>query len=107
MDVVNEIVNQYQPKERIVYSDKWDDVRSIPVIDFVSQYVDLKESGSGAVGLCPFHDDTHHSFSISETGNYWNCFAGCGGGSVIEFWMKLNNCDFKTAITELEKLVGG
>ena len=38
---------------------------SVTVLEFVSQYVDLKPTASGAVGLCP--------------GNYWDCFAGCGG----------------------------
>jgi hypothetical protein len=55
---------------------------SVTVLEFVSQHVDLKPAASGAVGLCPFHDDHHPSFGVSDEGNYWRCFAGCGGGSV-------------------------
>jgi DNA primase len=71
---------------------------SVTVLEFVSQYVDLKPTESGAVGLCPFHDDHRPSFGVNDEGNYWHCFAGCGGGSVIDFWMKWRECDFTTAV---------
>ncbi len=54
---------------------------SVTVLEFVSQYVELKPTASGAVGLCPFHDDHHPSFGVNDEGNYWHCFAGCGGGN--------------------------
>jgi DNA primase len=53
---------------------------SVTVLEFVSQYVGLKPTASGAIGLCPFHDDHHLSFGINVEGSYWHCFAGCGGG---------------------------
>ncbi len=55
------------------------------VLDFVSQYVALDTNHTG---FCPFHDDQTPSFSVHVEGNYWNCFAGCGGGSIIDFWMQ-------------------
>jgi hypothetical protein len=78
---------------------------SVTVLEFVSQYVDLKPTASGAIGLCPFHDDHHPSFGVNDEGNYWHCFAGCGGGSVIDFWMKWRECDFTTAVKELAEMV--
>jgi hypothetical protein len=54
----------------------------VTVPEFVSQYVDLKPTGSGAIGLCPFHDDHHASFGVNTEENYWHCFAGCSGGLV-------------------------
>ena len=78
---------------------------SVTVLEFVSQYVDLKSTGSGAIGLCPFHDDHRPSFGVNDEGNYWHCFAGCGGGSVIDVWMKWRECDFTTAIRELAEMV--
>jgi hypothetical protein len=78
---------------------------SVTVLEFVSQYVDLKPTASGAVGLCPFHNDHHPSFGVNAEGNYWHCFAGCGGGSVIDFWMKWRGCDFTTAVRELAEMV--
>ena len=78
---------------------------SVTVLEFVSQYVDLKPTTSGALGLCPFHDDQHPSFGVNDEGNYWHCFAGCGGGSVIDFWMKWRGCDFRTAVRELARTI--
>jgi hypothetical protein len=78
---------------------------SVTVPELVGQYVDLKPTASGAIGLCPFHDDHHPSFGVNEAGNYWHCFAGCGGGSVIGFWQKWQKCDFTTAIGELVEMV--
>jgi hypothetical protein len=69
---------------------------------FVLRYVELSPSGRG---LCPFHDDHHPSFSVNDKGNYWHCFACDEGGSIIDFWMKWQQCDFKTAVAELAKML--
>src|SRR5690606_5025124 len=58
---------------------------AISVYDFVGRYVDLDERGTG---LCPFHDDQRRSFGVNREENFWHCWAGCGGGSLIDFWMK-------------------
>ncbi len=80
---------------------------AISVFEFVSRYVALDPQGRG---LCPFHDDQHASFSVSQDGNYWHCFAGCGGGSIIDFWMRWrakNGQDpgFKATITDLARML--
>jgi hypothetical protein len=56
----------------------------ISVLQFVSRYVELDGRNSG---FCPFHDDQKKSFSVNAEGNYWRCFAGCKGNTVIDFWM--------------------
>ena len=71
---------------------------SITVMDFVGQYVELSPAGRG---LCPFHEDHHSSFSVNAEKNYWHCFAGCGGGSIIDFWMKWQGVDFRQAVKDL------
>jgi DNA primase len=77
----------------------------VTVLGFVSEYVDLKPVASGAIGLCPFHDDHNPSFGVNAKSNYWHCFAGCGGGSVIDFWMKWREGDFAAAVTELAEML--
>lgn len=57
----------------------------ISTVEFIQQYVELDNQGKG---YCPFHDDEHKSFNVVEGGDYWNCFAGCGGGDLIHFWSK-------------------
>ena len=77
--------------------------RQITVLELVQNYVELNGKG---VGRCPFHDDDHPSFSVNIKENYWHCFSGCGGGSVIDFWMKLNNMDFQSAVKDLAERLG-
>jgi len=37
--------------------------------------------------LCPFHEDTHNSFSVWKKNSawFWKCHSGCGGGDEINF----------------------
>ena len=79
----------------------------ISVVELVSQYINLYSS---VRGLCPFDDDHVNSFSVNAERNYWHCFAGCGGGSIIDFWMRwreLNGHDgsFAATISDLAKLL--
>ncbi len=79
----------------------------ITVYAFVSQYVALNERGQGH---CPFHNDHHASFSVDQERNYWHCFAGCGGGSVIDFWIKWRemhgqDADFTATIKDLAEIL--
>lgn len=75
---------------------------AIPVRDFVFQFVQLSPRG---LGQCPFHDDQVESFSVNDQENYWHCFACGTGGSIIDFWMQWQRCDFKTAVTDLAQMV--
>jgi len=75
---------------------------SITVYEFISQYIELSPTGRGH---CPFHDDQRKSFAVNIEENYWYCFAGCGSGSVIDFWMMWQSYDFTTTIRELAKML--
>jgi hypothetical protein len=75
---------------------------AVTVEEFVGRFVNLDDRGWG---FCPFHDDQHKSFSVNREGGYWNCFAGCGGGSIIDFWMKYRDVDFTTAVKELAEML--
>lgn len=85
---------------------------AITVFDFVGNYVALRIRGKSATGFCPFHDDQEvRSFGVNLEGNYWSCFAGCGGGSVIHFWMKWRahhgqDSSFVATIADLAQLLG-
>lgn len=55
---------------------------------------------------CPFHNDENPSFSVNlETGR-WNCFSQCGGGSIVDFAMKSQGIDFKSALGYLQNFSG-
>jgi hypothetical protein len=52
--------------------------------------------------VCPFHGDTDASLKVYRGTGGWHCF-GCGrGGSVIDFVMEHENCDFRTAVRAID-----
>ena len=71
---------------------------SSDIVEIISQYINLKRTGSNYVGLCPFHDEKTPSFSVSPTKQFYHCF-GCGeSGDVISFIMKEENLSFPEAV---------
>lgn len=80
-------------------NDKVEKANSFPIENMYSGI--LKKSGKTLMGNCPFHQESVPSFAIYPETNTWCCFAGCGGGDAISFYMKLNNCDFKEALEAL------
>ena len=51
---------------------------------------------------CPFHGEREGSLKVYPGNGGWNCF-GCGrGGSVIDFVMEHENCDFRTAVIAID-----
>lgn len=80
---------------------------TISVKAFISQFVDLNAQNRG---YCPFHDDARMSFGVNEQKNFWHCFAGCGAGSVIDFWSKWRelhgqDSNFVATITQLAAML--
>ena len=78
---------------------------STDLVRLIGEHVQLRPKGREFAGLCPFHDDKIASFSVNAPRNYWHCFACETGGSVIDFWMKWQACDFKTAVKELAHML--
>ena len=76
------------------------------IVEVIGNYVRLKRSGSGYVGLCPFHNEKSPSFSVSPARQMYKCF-GCGvGGNVITFVMEYENYSFTEAIEYLAGRTG-
>jgi len=84
-----------------------DEVRNyFDIVQFISEYVQLKRSGRNYLGLCPFHGEKTPSFSVSPDKQIFHCF-GCGeGGDVFSFIMKADSLTFPEAVTVLAKRAG-
>jgi DNA primase len=75
--------------------------RSINIIDIVSDFIALKQTGKNFLGLCPFHHEKTPSFTVNEEKQIYKCF-GCGeGGTVFNFLMKQESLTFPEAINAL------
>ncbi|WFA09562.1 DNA primase [Tissierella sp. Yu-01] len=76
------------------------------IVNIISDYVNLKKSGTNYIGLCPFHNEKTPSFTVSETKQIFHCF-GCGeGGDAVTFIMKRENLDFPEAVKLLADRLG-
>lgn len=76
------------------------------IVEVISQYVDLKKTGSNYVGLCPFHNEKTPSFTVSPDKQLFHCFGCNAGGDVISFVMKIDNMNFPEAIKKLADRAG-
>ena len=76
------------------------------IVDVVSEYVTLRRAGSSYRGLCPFHDDTTPSFSVSPARGICKCFACGEGGDVVHFIMKQEQLGYYDALRFLAKKYG-
>ena len=71
---------------------------SIKIEEVVSEFVTLKKRGINYVGLCPFHNDSHPSFSVSPTRGICHCFTCGKGGNAINFLMELEQMTYPEAL---------
>ncbi len=76
---------------------------STKIEEVVSEFVTLKKRGINYVGLCPFHNDSHPSFSVSPTRGICHCFTCGKGGNAINFLMELEQMTYPDALRWLAK----
>lgn len=76
---------------------------TVDIVDVVEKYVPLKRSGANFVGVCPFHDDSHPSMSVSSRLGIFHCFSCKAGGNAIKFIQDYEKISFPEAV---EKLAG-
>ena len=76
---------------------------STKIEEVVSEFVTLKKRGINYVGLCPFHNDSHPSFSVSPTRGICHCFTCGKGGNAVNFLMELEQMSYPDALRWLAK----
>ena len=76
---------------------------STKIEEVVSEFVTLKKRGINYIGLCPFHNDSHPSFSVSPTRGICHCFTCGKGGNAINFLMELEQMSYPDALRWLAK----
>jgi DNA primase len=75
----------------------------IDIVDFISQYINVKRAGRNYSAVCPFHQEKTPSFMISPDLQMYKCF-GCGeSGDIFEFVMKYEHLDFPETLEKLAK----
>ena len=76
------------------------------IVEVISSYLPLTKRGKNYFGVCPFHDDTNPSMSVSKDKQIYKCFSCGASGNVITFVMDYEKVDFKKALNILAKRKG-
>lgn len=87
--------------------DKKEEVRAAAdIVEVVGDYVKLKKSGSGFIGLCPFHQEKTPSFHVTPRLGIYKCF-GCGeSGDIFSFVMRMEGVGFPESLKTLADRYG-
>ena len=73
------------------------------IVEVISSYLPLNKKGRNYFGLCPFHDDTNPSMSISSEKQIYKCFVCGASGNVFNFVMDYEHLSFPETIGLLAK----
>lgn len=71
---------------------------SVDIVDVISSYIELTPKGRNFFGVCPFHDDTNPSMSVSKEKQIYTCFSCHATGNVFKFLMDYENISFIEAV---------
>ena len=78
----------------------------LDIVEVVSEYVALKKSGANYWGICPFHNDSKPSMSVSPSKGIYKCFSCGTGGDALNFIVRIQNREYKDVIFELAEKFG-
>ena len=70
-------------------------INQLKIEEVVGEVVELKKSGANYKGLCPFHQDTTPSFSVSPSKNICKCFSCGAGGNPVKFYSEYYKIPFE------------
>ncbi|MGM5631712.1 DNA primase [Apibacter raozihei] len=73
------------------------------VEEVISDFVNLKKSGSNYKGLSPFVDEKSPSFMVSPAKQIWKDFSSGKGGNVVTFIMEQEHYTYPEALKYLAK----
>jgi len=73
------------------------------IVDVVGEHVVLRKRGREFVGLCPFHEDSSPSMTVSPAKQFYYCFACGAGGNAIKFLMELQRTSFSDVVLDLAR----
>ncbi|QVK02353.1 DNA primase [Mycoplasma mycoides subsp. capri] len=73
-------------------------ISQVSIVDVISSYLHLIKKGSNYLAICPFHNDSNPSLTISPEKRIYTCFSCKASGNVINFVKDFEHVDFLTAL---------
>lgn len=81
-------------------------LQNADIVKIISSYLDVQKKGRGYWAVCPFHDDTKPSLSISPEKKIFKCFACGTSGNAITFVQKYEHIPFMEAMRKVAEMSG-
>ena len=83
------------------------EIRSkLDIVQIISEYLPLVQKGKNFFGVCPFHDDTHPSMSVSREKQIYRCFSCGARGNVFTFVQEYEHLTFRDTLQKLSEKAG-
>ncbi|WP_103028915.1 DNA primase [Salinibacter altiplanensis] len=87
--------------------EKIEEVRTATdLVEVAEDYVQLKQSGSRYMGLCPFHNEDTPSFGVDPDQNLYYCFGCQNGGDAFKFIQEIEGVGFLESVRMLADRYG-
>ncbi len=80
--------------------------RKNDIVDVIGEKIPLEKRGKNYFGVCPFHDDTNPSMSVSREKQIYTCFSCHATGNVFTFLMNYEHKEFNQVLSDLAGRVG-
>ena len=80
--------------------------RKNDIVDVIGEKIPLEKRGKNYFGVCPFHDDTNPSMSVSREKQIYTCFSCHATGNVFTFLMNYEHKEFNQVLSDLANRVG-
>lgn len=81
-------------------------IQNVDIVDVVSQYLSVEKKGKDYKAVCPFHDDTNPSMSISTSKQIYKCFVCGAGGNSFNFLQNYLNIPYIEAVKKVAEIGG-
>ncbi len=78
----------------------------VDIVDIIGERIPLTAQGKNFFGVCPFHNDTNPSMSVSREKQIYTCFSCHATGNVFTFLMNYEHMEFKEVLKYLGNRVG-
>ena len=78
-----------------------DVINHADIVKIISSYINVTKKGKNYWAICPFHDDTNPSMSISPERKMFRCFVCGTSGSAITFVQKFEHISFPEALKKV------
>lgn len=81
-------------------------LQSVDIVDVISLYLPLEKKGKDYKAICPFHNDTNPSMSISVSKQIYMCFVCHAGGNAFTFLQNYLKISYIEAVKKVAEIGG-